>query len=569
LGGASLDSLSSVTPERLEIDPLYPRVSADRPRALRPEPGPWDILQRADHPDPAEANRLALLDLEGGANGLTLVFEGETARGSGLPFGEHALATILEGVELDFIALRIDAGARSAEASQALAALTIQRRLTSAKLPIDLGLDPIGTFARLGHAPEGEFDLHAFIRANQAAGLRGCTFLADGRPYHDAGAGEAQELAAVLSTALNYLRRLEQAGFELTEAVGHIAALLTADADIFLTLAKFRALRRLWARLQAACGLTPAPLRLHAETSWRMMSRPSPWVNVMRTTAAIFAAATGGAGAITALPYTAALGLPEDGARRLVRNSHLILAGESHLGKVEDPAAGAGGFEALTDKLSHHAWTLFQEIEREGGIEASLAPGALQSRIATVAQARMQAIAQVDHPLTGTSAFPSLDETPPPLAKGSPRPAPTGGPLALPRRRDSEPFETLREWATALAVPPTVYLAALGPPAAYGPRVAYATNFFATGGIATMIGPIEDYAGASPLVCVCGPDRLYQTSLNPDDIARLRRAGAGRVLMAGRVAKEEYGADGMIFDGCPALDILGECLAFLSAARAD
>ncbi len=84
-----------------------------------------------------------------------------------------------------------------------------------------------------------------------------------------------------------------------------------------------------------------------------------------------------------------------------------------------------------------------------------------------------------------------------------------------------------------------------------------------------MIGPIEDYAGASPLVCVCGPDRLYQTSLNPDDIARLRRAGAGRVLMAGRVAKEEYGADGMIFDGCPALDILGECLAFLSAARAD
>ena len=195
------------------------------------------------------------------------------------------------------------------------------------------------------------------------------------RAYHEAGASEAQELAAVLATGVAYLRALEAHGHSLERARDALSFLLVADADEFLTVAKLRALRRLWARVEQACGLEPKPIRLHAETAWRMTTRRDPWVNMLRTTVAAFSAGIGGADAITVLPFTAALGLPDAFARRIARNTQLILLDESNLARVADPAAGAGGFEALTDALCEKAWALFQEIEREGGILESLTGG--------------------------------------------------------------------------------------------------------------------------------------------------------------------------------------------------
>ena len=183
-----------------------------------------------------------------------------------------------------------------------------------------------------------------------------------------------------------------------------------ADADEFLTVAKLRALRRLWARVEQACGLEPKPIRLHAETAWRMTTRRDPWVNMLRTTVAAFSAGIGGADAITVLPFTAALGLPDAFARRIARNTQLILLDESNLARVADPAAGAGGFEALTDALCEKAWALFQEIEREGGILESLKGDKLQARIAAVRAQREKAVATRKEPITGTSEFPNIGE---------------------------------------------------------------------------------------------------------------------------------------------------------------
>ena len=118
---------------------------------------------------------------------------------------------------------------------------------------------------------------------------------------------------------------------------------LSADADQFLTIAKFRAVRKLWARVEEACGLAPKPAHVAAETAWRMMTRRDPYVNMLRTTIAVAAAGLGGADSITALPHTAALGLPDAFARRIARNTQLILLEESNLAKVGDPAAGSGG----------------------------------------------------------------------------------------------------------------------------------------------------------------------------------------------------------------------------------
>src|SRR5205823_6804833 len=143
---------------------------------------------------------------------------------------------------------------------------------------------------------------------------------------------------------------------------------------------KFRAVRKLWARVEAACGIEPKPVHVAAETAWRMMTRHDTYVNMLRTTIAVFAAGVGGADSITVLPHTAPLGLPDRFARRIARNTQLILLQEANLAKVSDPAAGSGGIEALTQRLCAMAWSLFQEIERAGGPWSALEAGIIDRK---------------------------------------------------------------------------------------------------------------------------------------------------------------------------------------------
>ena len=187
---------------------------------------------------------------------------------------------------------------------------------------------------------------------------------------------------------------------------------MSADADQFLTVAKFRALRALWARVEQACGLAPKPAFVSAETAWRMMTRRDPWVNMLRTTIAAFSAGIGGADAVAVLPFTSAIGLPDRFARRIARNTQLLLLEESNIAKVADPAAGSGGIEDLTDKLCRAAWTLFQEIEAAGGAPAALERGLIQDKIAEVRAEHEAATAHRKDVLTGTSDFPNLSEAP-------------------------------------------------------------------------------------------------------------------------------------------------------------
>src|SRR5262249_24044613 len=199
-------------------------------------------------------------------------------------------------------------------------------------------------------------------------------------------------------------------GIPLEQAQGMVYARLAADADQFLTMAKFRALRLLWARIEAACGLTPKPLFISADTAWRMLTQRDPYVNMLRATMAIFAAGLAGANAVTVLPHTLALGLPDAFARRVARNIQLVLLEESNLAKVSDPAAGSGGIESLTQELSQTAWSLFQEIEKAGGIFAALQQGLIQGKVAATRKVREANVARRKDVLTGASEFPNLHE---------------------------------------------------------------------------------------------------------------------------------------------------------------
>ena len=196
--------------------------------------------------------------------------------------------------------------------------------------------------------------------------------------------------------------------------------------------------------------MTPKPLFVAADTAWRMLTQRDAYVNMLRATMATFSAGLGGADSINVLPHTLALGLPDAFARRAARNTQLVLLEESNLAKVSDPAAGSGGIETLTQQLCEAAWSLFQEIEKAGGVFAALEQGLIQRKVAATRKAREANIARRKEVLTGATEFPNLHEAQVAVLDAKPVAlAPYGEAKIkfdpLPPMRLAAPFEALRD----------------------------------------------------------------------------------------------------------------------------
>ena len=583
LKGASFEKrLVSQTYDGLKVQPLYPRAAGVEPVAGRKAGAPWTVMQRVDHPDPQAANKQALDDLENGATGLSLVLGGSlSAYGYGLDGSGAALTRVLDGVFLDAgIAIEIEMSAQHREAVFNLAAVLETRGIDKAATTVRFGLDPLGAGLRNGALPQPWTQsaslIGTVVSSLAGQGFKGQFMVADGRVIHAAGGSEAQELAFVMACAVTYLRALNDAGIALDDARRSIYFKLAADADEFLTIAKFRALRKLWARAEQACGLTPQPAFVAAETAWRMMTARDPHVNMLRTTIAITAAGLGGADAITVLPFTIARGLPDRFARRAARNQQLVLLEESNLYRVADPAAGAGGIEALTRELAQSAWSLFRDIEKAGGAPAALESGLIQKSVAAVRAARQAAIARRKDALTGTSDYPNLGEASVDVldvARVTLAPFVPVVPFeALPAMRLSEPFEALRNKSDATLAKtgarPKVFLATLGKLADFTPRAMFAKNFYEAGGIealgndgfkdqAAMVAAFK--ASGARLVCLCGSDAVYAEQAT--DAARALTQAGAIVHMAGRpgeleAALNEAGVKTFVFMGADVLSTL-------------
>jgi methylmalonyl-CoA mutase len=403
-------ALQSRTRDDIVVEPLYAGRTDTMPVPAR-GPRPWTLVQIIDDPDLDHANAQALEDLGGGATGLALRFDGApSAAGFGLSPTAEAVHAALDGVDLAAIHLRIDPHPQAIGTARLLRNLIAKSGVAPERADAAFGLDPIGPAACQGTDVPSPKTFVACFRELQSAGLRGVLGELDARVFHEAGASEAQELAAILAGAVWWLRALGEAGTSPAAALPFFGAALAVDRDQFLSIAKLRALRLLWARLQELCGAPPTPLQVHAETSRRMMTRADPHGNLLRTTIAAFAAAVGGADSIAVLPHTAALGLPDRGARALARNLQHLLMEESHLHRVADPAAGSGALEALTDALAERAWSEFQAIEREGGIADSLRSGAFPSRIADARNALSAALRRGEAPLVGATIYQATAE---------------------------------------------------------------------------------------------------------------------------------------------------------------
>ncbi len=431
-GGSFEDALVARTDDGIRVEPIYERdADASLLPRLRPD-APWLVVQRIDDPDPKRANGQALEDIAQGATGLSLVFEGAPgAFGYGLPTERETLDTVLDGVALNRIHLRVDVHPASRAMADWLVAYLTAQRVDPSKLSLSFGIDPAAIFAGTGRLLMTIEALQASMPQSLAhffaLGVPGVLLEADGRVFHNAGATEAQELGAMLASAAAHLRLFEDARQALVYAAPHIGFAVSVDQDQFLSMSKIRALRKLWARMLEVCSIPDSAAAIHAETSYRMMTFADPETNILRATIACFAAAAGGADSISVLPHTIAHGLPEGFARRIARNLQLVMGAESHVGFAADPAAGAGGVEALTDALCEKAWDEFRQIEKEGGILRSLEGGHLQRRIATARDERIRLYRDGERSIVGTTLYRLDEEKPVETLPAEKRPGPTDG----------------------------------------------------------------------------------------------------------------------------------------------
>ncbi|MGY1917098.1 methylmalonyl-CoA mutase family protein [Blastococcus sp. SYSU DS0973] len=510
-------------------------------------PGGWDVRQRHAHPDVAVTREAIAADLENGVTSLWLVV-GDGA----IPVA--SLGDVLADVYLDLAPVSVQGGLAAAEAF-----LDLVEGRTDLAPGGSLGLDPLGVQATSGQEQDLSGLAGVARRAAPHVGLR--TVVVDGTVFHDAGASVVEELGCSLAAGVAYLRALTEAGLSVDEAAAALEFRYSASADQFTTIAALRAARRLWDRVGEVSGASAEvrAQRQHAVTSSVMTTRRDPWVNLLRTTVACFAAGVGGADAVTVQPFDAALGLPDAFSRRIARNTQSLLVEEGHLARVLDPAGGSWYVESLTDDLARAAWDWFTEIERAGGLSAALASGLVRNRIARAWDARAKRLATRTDAITGVSEFPNLTEKLPerqPAAEILPA---TGG---LPRVRAAQEFEALRDAADAAMSSrsgerPAVYLATIGPIARHTARATFAGNLFQAGGLAT---PAGDGAGGfadagTTVACICGTDKDYAG--NAAGLAReLRAAGATQVWLAGKPDLAVDGVDGYVFAGCDALAAL-------------
>ncbi|GIV62319.1 MAG: methylmalonyl-CoA mutase [Rhodothermaceae bacterium] len=603
-----LDKLSWHTPDGLTLRPFYRREDLEGLDHLRAAPGCPPFVRGTHatpeavrlavtivHDDLAEANRLARTLRSDPADVVEvhLPLEVRDDRLHGVPVRKQDdLARLLDGLPLDATPLHVSG------ASTALPLLAMWLNLAEAqgldvgRLQGTFGFDPLSPFERFGwlHGA-GAVEHTARLLAATAARAPGLRVLAcDAVRLHEAGATSVQVLAFTLGAASDLLARLSDRGLSPETILDALHVTMPLDVHFFLSVARFRAFRLLFARLvEAYTGSPPEPANgparpfVVARVSRSHHTRYDPYVNMLRATTGAAAAFVGGCDVLCLEPHDALDGRSDTFGHRIALNTGRILHHEAHLDRVIDPAGGSYYLETLTDRLAEAAWKRFRTLEAEGGLLEALRRGTVQREIATRRQRRDQEVVLRRAVLVGVNQYPDLDErildrveraapghplTPAKhrpdapdldtlrraLREGTPLDAllpPTpGGTVpdadALCPHRGAEALERLRlrteRHARMTGHLPTVFLLPFGEPAMRNARATFARNFFGCAGFSIVAPPgwddplegIEAAAGASPdLVVLCSTDDAYPAH-TARIVERLRARGvAAPVVVAG------------------------------------
>jgi methylmalonyl-CoA mutase len=422
--------------------------------------------------------------------------------------------------------------------------------------------DPISSFALDGDIPQNSDAFFSdwaktIIAANQQfPNVR--TILINSSIYHNGGANAVQELAIAAATGVFYLQNLLDDGADLKKALSKMIFQFSIGSNFFMEIAKLRAARILWSKISEAYG---------AEVEWRGMEITvqtssftktiyDPHVNLLRSGNEALAGVLGGIQYLQVDPYDQITG-SSNFSERIAQNTQLILQEEANLQKVVDPAGGSWYIEKLTKELADHAWSLFKEIDHNGGMLEVLKSGWLQNEISMVYEKRQQDVFTRKASIIGTNVYANLDEQGPECCQCEKEQ--NNSILSekikinhIPQLRLSQPFENLRKRAENIKQQsgsiPLVSLLCLGSLKQYKARADFMKGFLATGGIKGVEStPIHSLETVKETVqesntnyfCLCGSNEQY-AELGFEIIEFLKAEFPDRtVYLAGLPEKEE------------------------------
>lgn len=392
----------------------------------------WAVSQEIAVASPTEFNFAARNSIGRGLNALNMVLDRATRNGldpdwaapEDVGSGGLSIATLndldrsLDGILLDKISLYVRSGASALPFAALLLALARKRKTARTQLHGCIEMDPLGVLAHEGRLPqslEGAYREMAALTAwaaQHAPQLQ--TICVHSRAWHEAGGNAVQELAYTLATGVEYLRQLKQHGVDVNAAAPRIRFAVTVGTNFFLEIAKLRALRMLWAQVVAAAGGNEAAqkISLHVRTSQWNKSVVDPYNNLLRTTVEAFAGVLSGCDSMQVGAFDEVVRPPDDFSLRIARNTQLVLQQECNLNHVIDPAGGSWFVESATAELAARAWTLFQEIEKSGGIEKALRAGLPQRAVAETAAEKLKAVTSRRDSIVGVNQYANPKEKP-------------------------------------------------------------------------------------------------------------------------------------------------------------
>ena len=365
----------------------------------------WEVSQELKACKPEKLNGLIHAGLSGGQSELNIT--------NCAAVGNLAdMTTALNRVAIDAISTYWRSGADSLAIAAIFFAAAQKSGLDAKSLRAAFDNDP---FADLVAKGELSFDLKSrfdhiaeFTRyaTQNAPNVR--TITVQGDIYHNAGATATQELSYIIATLVSYIEEMKARGLSPASVFPHIRIRLAVGSDYFMEISKIRAARWLWSKVAAAYGVENAPVHIHASTSKWNKTTYDAHTNMLRVTAESFAAVIGGVDSLHVGPFDEIAGHTDDFSRRVARNVRTILREECGLDRVIDPAGGSTYIEWLTDQIASKSWDIFQEIEKNGGMLASLESGSAQQAVDVVRNAKFQNIRRRKDKIVGSNMYPNL-----------------------------------------------------------------------------------------------------------------------------------------------------------------
>jgi len=397
------------------------------------------------------------------------------------------------------------------------------------------GVDPLGYAARTGTAvsPLKEALRSTVAQSHAHSWSEGThPLLVDVMPYHEAGATHAQVLGFALATQLALLRAAEVEGVELDWVAKHLACRMPLTPHVWSSVARFRAMRTIWSRLQEACGIDATALWIHGVPSLRVFTRRAPKNNILRNTLSLIGGALGGADMLTSLPFDALTG-PTDESVRLALMTQHVLAEEARLEEQVDLAGGAWRLEAQSASLAQSAWSVAQAVEAQGGMAKALASGWVGEQVAGVAQTRRERFAKRKTGIVGVSRYVMNTDRQAPVVLRRPACASVRVCTPLAMVRDADGYEELVDGAHGVTDGPVracVYT--LGDAAMHEQRATWVTHMLASGGLSAVRVAEGDPIPEGLWVMVCGSDAALAAK-GPTWVKTLIDGGASAVSVVG------------------------------------